>query len=96
MTRSPFAVIAGVGPGTGAALVRKFAAAYPVVLLARKEESFKSLVAEINGTGGTALGIAADVSVESSVKAAFDGIRAAFGNDISCAVRDGAQLDCFC
>lgn len=81
-----FAVIAGVGPGTGAAVVRKFAKAYPVVLLARKEESYKSLVNEINEAGGSALGIATDVSVGGSITAAFDQIKAKFGGDAACAV----------
>lgn len=40
MAPNPFAVIAGVGPGIGAAIARRFASSYPVVLLARKEESF--------------------------------------------------------
>ncbi|THV83232.1 NAD(P)-binding protein [Aureobasidium pullulans] len=63
MAPNIFAVIAGVGPGTGAAVVRKFAQAYPVVLLARKEESYSSLVKEINEAGGSALGVATDAAV---------------------------------
>ncbi|THX54840.1 NAD(P)-binding protein [Aureobasidium pullulans] len=85
MAPNIFAVIAGVGPGTGAAVVRKFAQAYPVVLLARKEGSYSSLVKEINEAGGSALGVATDVSVGSSITAAFEKIKAKFGSDATCA-----------
>lgn len=86
MAPNVFAVVAGVGPGTGAAIVRRFAKAYPVVLLARKEESYSSLVKEINEAGGSALGVATDVSVSSSITAAFETIKAQFGDDATCAV----------
>lgn len=82
-----FAVIAGVGPGTGAAIARRFAKAYPVVLLARKEDSFRALIQEIQESGQTAVGIATDVGKESSVKDAFAQIHKTFGDDASCAVR---------
>lgn len=75
MPPSPFAVIAGVGPGTGAAVARKFATAYPVALLARSPENYESLVKEINSSGGKAIGISTDVSSEQSVKDAFDKIK---------------------
>lgn len=86
MALHPIAVIAGVGPGTGAALAQKFASSYPVVLLARKEESFRSLVQDIKAKGGSAIGIEADMSVGDSVKAAFQRIKDTFGSDITCAV----------
>ncbi|KAK3707486.1 hypothetical protein LTR37_012128 [Vermiconidia calcicola] len=71
MASKAFAVIAGVGPGTGAACARRFASAYPVALLARNPENYESLVQEINKSGGKAIGISTDVSKEDSVKAAF-------------------------
>jgi len=37
------------------------------------------LVQEIRGKGGSAIGIATNASIDSSVKAAFEEIRAAFG-----------------
>ena len=86
MPPNVFAVIAGVGSGTGAALARRFAKAYPVVLLARREESFKSLVQELNDAGHRAVGVTADVSVRSSVVAAFERIGDAMGSDALCAV----------
>lgn len=75
MPINPFAVIAGVGPGTGAAVARRFAQAYPVALLARSPENYESLVQEINGSGGKAIGISTDVSSEESVKSAFEKIK---------------------
>ncbi|GAB7361722.1 hypothetical protein MBLNU230_g1769t1 [Neophaeotheca triangularis] len=75
MPPNPFAVVAGVGPGTGAAVARRFAKAYPVVLLARNPDNFKSLVEEINGAGGKAFGISTDVSSEKSVREAFEKIK---------------------
>ncbi|KXJ96588.1 short chain dehydrogenase [Microdochium bolleyi] len=61
-------------PGRATAL--RFAKAYPVVLLARKTESFQDTVSEINDAGGKALGIAADAADPQSVRAAFDKIKA--------------------
>ncbi len=79
MSAKAFAVIAGVGPGTGAACARRFAAAYPVALLARSPENFEFLVQEINQSGGKAIGVSTDVSSEDSVKAAFKKISEEFG-----------------
>jgi len=76
MASKAFAIVAGVGPGTGAACARRFAAAYPVVLLARNPDNYNSLVEEINKNGGKAMGISADVSSEESMKSAFDKIKA--------------------
>ena len=69
------AIVAGVGPGTGASVARKFAQTYPVVLLARNPANYEPLVKEINGSGGKALGISADVSNEKSMKEAFEQIK---------------------
>lgn len=71
MSSKAFAVVAGVGPGTGAACARRFAKSYPVVLLARSPENYEGLAEEINKSGGKAIGISTDVSSEESVKAAF-------------------------
>ncbi|KAK3677919.1 hypothetical protein LTR78_002014 [Recurvomyces mirabilis] len=78
MSTTPIAIVAGVGPGTGASVARKFAATYPVVLLARSPENFESLAEEINKNGGKAIGISTDISDEKSVKAAFDKIKQEF------------------
>ena len=49
-----YAVIAGVGPGTGASIARKFAQTYPVVLLARNIANLDPIVNEIKSNGGQA------------------------------------------
>jgi NAD(P)-dependent dehydrogenase (short-subunit alcohol dehydrogenase family) len=87
MPPTPFAVVAGVGPGTGASVARRFGKAYPLALLARSPENFESLVKEINGSGGKAIGISTDVSSEESVKKAFEEIKKQFGQDgeVGCA-----------
>ncbi len=69
------ALIAGVGPGTGASLARKFASAYPVVLLARSPSNYEGVVKEINASGGKAVGISADVSDEESLQKAFEEVK---------------------
>ncbi len=78
---SPYAIVAGVGPGTGASVARKFAAAYPVVCLSRTPASYEPLVKEINSAGGKAIGVSADVSNANSMKEAVKTIESEFGND---------------
>lgn len=79
------AIVAGVGPGTGAAIARKFSAKYPVVLLARKPENYESLAQEINANGGKAVGISTDVSDAGSVASAVEAIKREFGEDVGAA-----------
>ncbi|KAI7093472.1 hypothetical protein KC352_g39842, partial [Hortaea werneckii] len=74
MTSKAIAIIAGVGPGTGASVARKFASAYPVVLLARNPDNYNNLVDEIKKDGGQAIGISTDVSSPDSMKQAFSKI----------------------
>jgi NADP-dependent 3-hydroxy acid dehydrogenase YdfG len=80
-------IIAGIGPGTGAAVARKFAASYPVVLLARKPENYEDLANEINQSGGRAIGISTDVADSKSVKSAVEAIKKEFGAEVGAAVR---------
>ena len=70
-----FAIVAGVGAGTGGAVAKRFAQAYPVVLLARKPESYNDVVAEIQQAGGKAFGINTDTADEASVASAFETIK---------------------
>jgi len=74
-----FAVIAGVGGGTGRSVSLKFAKSYPVVLLSRTPGSYSDIVDEIKKSGGEAIGISTDVSDTSSVKSAFEAIKKEFG-----------------
>jgi NAD(P)-dependent dehydrogenase (short-subunit alcohol dehydrogenase family) len=70
------AVVAGVGPGNGAALARRFAAeGFHVALLARHKSSFASLVEELP----VAQGYECDVSDAATVSATFAAIRNELG-----------------
>ncbi|KIW90909.1 uncharacterized protein Z519_08692 [Cladophialophora bantiana CBS 173.52] len=70
-----FAVVAGVGPGTGRSVALRFSEFYPVVLLARRSESYNDVVAQINDAGGKAIGISADATDEASLASAFTSIK---------------------
>lgn len=85
MASKLIAIVAGVGSGTGASVARKFAATYPVVLLARTPESYEPLAKEINQSGGKAIGISTDVSNSQSVRSAIDTIKKEFGNEVGAA-----------
>ena len=77
----PYAIIAGVGPGTGASVARKFAIVYPVVCISRTPASYEPLVKEINSAGGKAIGVSADVSNANSMNEAVKRIESEFGNE---------------
>lgn len=78
MAAKAFAIVAGVGPGTGASIARRFAKAYPVVLLARNPANYEPVAEEINSSGGKAIGISTDLSDSKSVQAAFEKIAQQF------------------
>ncbi len=76
MTSGKVVVVAGVGPGNGAALARRFAVdGARVAMLGRSKERADALAAEIEG----AMGYACDVGDQASVKAAFAAIRDELG-----------------
>jgi NAD(P)-dependent dehydrogenase (short-subunit alcohol dehydrogenase family) len=77
MASKLIAIVAGVGPGTGASVARKFAKTYPVVLLARKPENFESLADEI--------GVSTDVSSKDSLSNALSAIKKEFGDNVGAA-----------
>jgi NAD(P)-dependent dehydrogenase (short-subunit alcohol dehydrogenase family) len=70
-----YAIVAGVGPGTGRSVAIRFSEAYPVVLLARSPESYKDVVAQIKEGGRKAIGITADATDDASLKSAFETIK---------------------
>lgn len=81
------AIIAGVGAGTGAAVAKRFAQEYNVVLLARSTSSLDPVVQEIQSLGGNAFGIPTDISDAKSVDEAFKQIAAKYpGTAVSAAV----------
>ncbi|KAF2098985.1 NAD(P)-binding protein [Rhizodiscina lignyota] len=73
-----FAIVAGIGPATGRSVALRFSESYPVVLLARRPESYNDVVAQINKAGGRAIGISADATDESSLASAFETIKKEF------------------
>jgi NADP-dependent 3-hydroxy acid dehydrogenase YdfG len=78
MAAKAIAIIAGVGAGTGASVARHFSSSYPVVLLARNADHFKTLAEEINKSGGNAIGISTDLTDPASLKNAFERIQEEF------------------
>lgn len=74
-SKTLYAVVAGVGAGTGRSVALRFARSYPVVLLARKPESYAEIVSEIKQQGGEALGITTDTADPQSVASAFETIK---------------------
>lgn len=93
-SKSFFAVVAGVGGGTGRSVALRFAKSYPVVLLARKPESYNSIVDEIKQQGGQAIGISADTSDPQSVKSAFEAIKKELpGKELAAAVCESSTTD---
>ena len=74
------AIIAGVGPGTGAALARAFAKeGYVVGLISRRVESSEPVAKEIATLGGKAVVVPADVTNRQNVIAAVAQIRKELG-----------------
>ena len=70
----------GVGPGLGAALVRRFAqGGHPVAMVARSREFMDELAAEVKASGGRTLAVTADVGDAEQIARAFDTIRAELG-----------------
>jgi NAD(P)-dependent dehydrogenase (short-subunit alcohol dehydrogenase family) len=73
---SPVAVVTGVGPGTGAAIARRFAReGYAVAMLARNHERLVALEREIPG----AHAYPCDVTDEARLDATLEAIRAELG-----------------
>ena len=66
-----YAIVSGVGSGTGASVAQLFAKTYPVVLLARTPASYEPVVKSITASGGKALGITTDACDSNAVDAAF-------------------------
>lgn len=74
------AIVTGGGRGIGRAIARRFAAdGAALVVAARSENEIKQVVAEIQGAGGKAAAVQADLAREADCKKIVDAARAAFG-----------------
>jgi NAD(P)-dependent dehydrogenase (short-subunit alcohol dehydrogenase family) len=74
------AMVVGVGPGLGAALVRRFAqGGHAVAMLARSREFMDGLAAEVKAAGGRTLAVTADVGDAAEINRAFDTVRSKLG-----------------
>src|SRR4051794_6995404 len=74
------AVVVGVGPGTGAALARRFAQGYAIAMIARSADYLHTLGDEIRATGAKVLEAPADIGNVSGAAAAFASIRDKLGD----------------
>src|SRR5258708_16857456 len=73
----PVAIVTGVGPGTGSAIVRRFAAGgFRVIALARSPDRIRALEQELPDTHA----VICDVSRETEVAAAIANIRKSYGS----------------
>ncbi|EMA55013.1 MULTISPECIES: SDR family NAD(P)-dependent oxidoreductase [Halococcus] len=78
MTRT--VVIAGVGPGLGTSIARKFGAeGCKIGLFARSEEFVEELADELDETAGNALAVPTDITDPEAVAEGFETVREAFG-----------------
>ncbi len=72
----PLAIVTGVGPGTGASIVRRFhEGGFQVAMLARNADRLAALAAELPD----AFAVPCDVADATSLQAALDGIEARAG-----------------
>ncbi len=76
MTEKPIAIVTGVGPGTGAAIVKRFSAGgFRIVALARSPELINRLAQELTDVHA----VTCDVSDESQVRAVIADVKRRFG-----------------
>jgi len=74
--KRPVALVTGVGPGTGAAIARRFSAGgYRVAMLARSGERLTALAQEI----ATAKGYVCDVTNEAQIDATLAAVKGELG-----------------
>jgi NAD(P)-dependent dehydrogenase (short-subunit alcohol dehydrogenase family) len=77
MSDKPIAIVTGVGPGTGSAIVRRFAAeGFRVVAMARSSDRIRALEGELPDTHA----MICDVSSETEVRDAIASIRKSYGS----------------
>jgi len=82
-----YAIVSGVGAGTGRSVALRFAKNYAVAVIARNPENYEPIVSEIKAAGGHAIGISSDATSRSSVNDSFEQIQKEFqGKKLAAAV----------
>nr|WP_320051054.1 3-oxoacyl-[acyl-carrier-protein] reductase [uncultured Desulfuromonas sp.] len=80
MLENRVAIVTGASRGIGRCIAQHLAGqGARIVAVSRKQQDTESLVAEIKNQGGEAIGVAADVSLDSDVTAMIDAAQQAFG-----------------
>src|ERR1700751_5537091 len=91
--KSGVALLVGAGDAIGAAVARRFAAGGYCVCLARRDaEKSRSVVQEIEASGGLARAVATDVRNEEGVQALFAQVEAELGAVEVCLFNAGANV----
>ncbi|MFQ5939278.1 MAG: SDR family NAD(P)-dependent oxidoreductase, partial [Alphaproteobacteria bacterium] len=91
MTAGEIALVAGVGPGLGSALARRFArAGMSVALAARDEARLEPLAKELSELGGKGRAYGCDVTDEDTVENLFGQVKADLGEPNLVAYNAGA------
>lgn len=76
----PLAIVAGAGPGVGAALARRFAAGgFRVALVARDSARLADIAGSVQAAGGAAATYSADLSDHAAVREVMTAIKADHG-----------------
>jgi NAD(P)-dependent dehydrogenase (short-subunit alcohol dehydrogenase family) len=74
-------VIAGVGPGLGESLARKFAReGCPVALFARSKDYLKDLASDLEKDGGSALPVKVDLTSPKDIRSGFERVKKELGS----------------
>jgi NAD(P)-dependent dehydrogenase (short-subunit alcohol dehydrogenase family) len=80
MSEAKTCIVVGVGPGLGAAVARRFAAAgHPIALAARNADKLGEFVGQIEAAGGSAKGYACNALEEGAVDGLFEQVMADLG-----------------
>ena len=84
-------IIAGVGPGLGAALARRFSReGNRVAMIARSQKYLSKLMGELRADGREVLGLSADVTRAEHVRRVFERTRQAWGG-VDCLVYNASE-----